>query len=192
MGAERILITGYRGFTGQHLADGLRRAGAEVFGLVHGDVGGAWELPGNLKSLEDMRRVVALVKPTHVVHLAGISFPAHDDVREFYDVNLFGTLNLLEALGGYDRKLEKVVIASSANVYGVPEVEMVRESLCPKPVSHYGNSKIAMEYMVRVWADRLPLIVVRPFNYTGCGQDERFVIATQDSANHDNLRALFL
>lgn len=177
MNMERVLITGYSGFTGRYLAEGLRKAGAEVVGLVHGNGCETREVAGDLTSLEDMRRVAVDVKPTHVVHLAGISSPAHDDVREFYDVNLFGTLNLLEAFGGSHHRLERIVIASSANVYGTPEVEMIRETMCPKPVNHYGNSKLAMENMARVWADRLPLTIVRPFNYTGRGQDERFVIS---------------
>jgi GDP-6-deoxy-D-talose 4-dehydrogenase len=173
---KRILVTGYKGFTGQHLAARLRGQGMDVFGLVNGAGEGYTEMSGDLTDINGIRKIVAELRPTHVVHLAAISFVAHGDARAFYDVNLFGTLNLLEALGSLDGAPERVLVASSANVYGTPAIEIIDETTCPLPVNHYGNSKLAMENMVRTWAGRLPIVIVRPFNYTGAGQDERFLI----------------
>ena len=56
-----------------------------------------------------------------------------------------------------------------------PPAELT-EDTCPAPYNHYAASKLAMEHMVRTWFDRLPIIVTRPFNYTGPGQDDRFVV----------------
>lgn len=173
---KRVLITGYRGFTGQYLAARLREEGAEVYGLVQKKSDDAMEFCCDLRCVADVREVVLAVKPSHVVHLAAISFVAHGDIRAFYDVNLFGTLNLLEAIGALGTVPERVLIASSANVYGAPRVEVVDEQQCPLPINHYGNSKLAMENMVRNWMERMSIVIARPFNYTGIGQDERFLI----------------
>jgi nucleoside-diphosphate-sugar epimerase len=54
--------------------------------------------------------------------------------------------------------------------------DSIRESLCPAPINHYGMSKVAMEHMVRTWFDRLPIILTRPFNYTGPGQAPHFLV----------------
>lgn len=172
---KRVLVTGCKGFTGQYLTSRLRADGAEVFGVVQAEAGSG-EIGADLRDDAAIRKAVSLVKPTHVLHLAAISFVAHGDSRAFYDVNVFGTLNLLEALGECAPTPARVVIASSANVYGTPAVETIDETVCPLPVNHYGNSKLAMEHMVRTWMGRLPIVIARPFNYTGVGQDERFLI----------------
>jgi nucleoside-diphosphate-sugar epimerase len=110
------------------------------------------------------------------VHLAAVTFVAHDDPEDFYRVNVLGTLNLLQALAKLKRAPSRVIIASSANVYGTPDVEVLDESLCPAPVNHYACSKLAMEYMVRTWFDRIPILITRPFNYTGPGQANHFLV----------------
>lgn len=173
---QTILITGLRGFTGQYLSAALRGRGARVVGLVHGTPQGADEIACDLTDAPAVREAIAQLRPTHVAHLAALAFVGHDDPRALYDVNLFGTLNLLEAIAALDTPPQRVLIASSANVYGTPDVEVIDESVCPAPVNHYACSKLAMEHMTRTWFDRLPIVITRPFNYTGVGQDERFLI----------------
>ena len=186
-----VLVTGLRGFTGHYLGTALRACGARVVGLVQGSAQGADEIACDLTDARAVRAAVALVRPTQVVHLAALAFVGHVDARAFYDVNLFGTLNLLEALadlpGVMDAPLSKVLIASSANVYGTPEVEVISEAVCPAPVNHYACSKLAMEHMARTWMERLPIVIARPFNYTGVGQDEKFLIPK--IVNHFKRRA---
>jgi nucleoside-diphosphate-sugar epimerase len=69
-----------------------------------------------------------------------------------------------------------VLLASSANVYGNCAHSPIGESQLPAPVNHYAMSKFAMENMARARFPELPLVVVRPFNYTGPGQEPQFVI----------------
>jgi nucleoside-diphosphate-sugar epimerase len=110
------------------------------------------------------------------VHLAAVSFVGHGNPEDFYRVNVLGTLNLLEALVRLKRPPRRVLIASSANAYGTPPLEVLDEAVCPRPVNHYASSKLAMEHMVRTWFDRLPIVITRPFNHTGPGQADHFLI----------------
>jgi len=81
----------------------------------------------------------------------------------------------LQALDDAGLSPRKVLIASSANIYG-NAAGVLAESQAPQPVNHYAASKLAMEYLVATWYDRLPIVVTRPFNYTGVGQDARFLV----------------
>lgn len=89
---------------------------------------------------------------------------------------MLGTLNLLQACEDVNHRPCKILIASSANVYGNVMGDAIDETFPLVPVNHYAASKMAMESMVRTWFDRLPIVVTRPFNYTGRRQSERFLV----------------
>jgi nucleoside-diphosphate-sugar epimerase len=165
----RIFVTGLRGFTGPYLAAALQAAGH--------DVQGANEADGfDLLQPESLDAALAAVQPEFVVHLAALSAVTHGNAAELYAVNAVGTSNLLEAIGRTCPRVRKVLLASSANVYGNSEADPIDEDVRPAPVNHYACSKLAMEHMARTWFDRLPIVIVRPFNYTGPGQTEQFLI----------------
>ena len=103
----KLLITGAGGFTGRHLVAGARARGYDVI-LLQAD----------LTDQEAVQREVGETAPDWVLHLAGISFVGHTDPGAFYQVNVIGTLNLLEALTTLARPPKSVLLASSANVYG--------------------------------------------------------------------------
>ncbi len=69
-----------------------------------------------------------------------------------------------------------MLVASSANIYGNSREGVLEEALPPAPANDYGISKVAVEYLAKLYSDRLPLIVARPFNYTGVGQPTNFII----------------
>jgi len=171
-----VLVTGASGFTGRHMIAALKARGDHVIGLGSSKSPADVTIPCDLTDAAAVREAVLRAQPDHVIHLAALSFVGHGDAEAFYRVNVFGTLNLLDALGALDAPPGKVLIASSANVYGTPDIEVIDESVCPMPVNHYACSKLAMEHMARTWFERLPIIITRPFNYTGPGQDERFLI----------------
>lgn len=177
----RILVTGANGFTGRHLIDRLARDGHELHGLAHSAEEDAQDLlkathVADLRDLPALSKVVAEVRPDKVVHLAAIAFVAHGDASELYSANIFGTRNLLQALATASHPPSVVLLASSANVYGNRREGVLDESLSPEPANDYGITKLSCEMLGRLYADRLPIITVRPFNYTGRGQSEQFII----------------
>ncbi|CAI8927231.1 GDP-mannose 4,6-dehydratase [Methylocaldum szegediense] len=173
---ETVLVTGSRGFTGRYLCAALAEKGYRVVGLVRGSASTLDEVQCDLSDPAATNEVVKRVRPDRVVHLAAIAFVGHGCAEEFYRVNLFGTLNLIEAIALHAEHVRQIVVASSATVYGNVDGERIDESHCPLPVDHYGISKLAMEYMLRTWFNRLPILIARPFNYTGPGQNEHFLV----------------
>lgn len=173
----RALLTGRNGFTGRYVAQELEAAGYEVIGLAHdGDPHHENMLRANLLDRDATRAAVAAARAGVVIHLAAISFVAHGDADEIYRVNIVGTRNLLEALAAAAHAPRLVVLASSANVYGNARVEPITEDVPPTPANDYAVSKLAMETMARLWSDRLPIVIARPFNYTGVGQSGQFLL----------------
>ncbi|HET6805051.1 MAG TPA: NAD-dependent epimerase/dehydratase family protein [Frateuria sp.] len=178
MGRPRALLTGRNGFTGRYVALELEKAGYEVIGLathLESDAAGS-TVVANLLDRGAVAQAVADAKADVVLHLAAVAFVAHGDVEEMYRVNVIGTRNLLEALAGTRKQPGLVVLASSANVYGNADVDPITEHTPPAPANDYAVSKLAMEYMAKLWTDRLPITITRPFNYTGVGQTEQFLI----------------
>ena len=173
--SDSVLITGIDGFTGQYLEALLEEAGYQVFGTVQGTPEKSGHFTCELTASATVASVVERVVPRYVIHLAAISFVPHGTGLDIYNVNLFGTLNLLEALAGSVTRPEKVLLASTATVYGY-RGGMLDEAVCPDPANHYAMSKLAMEKMARTYAVRLPIVVARPFNYTGIGQPDHFLV----------------
>ena len=171
-----VLLTGADGFTGRYVGEALRQAGYRVFGLVHKSPGQIDHFQADLTDATALRELVGRLQPDYVIHLAALAFVAQQDIERFYRVNLFGTLNLLDALIATQAPVQKVLLASSANVYGNARHSPVAETTCPAPVNHYAMSKLAMEHMALTRLDKLPIAITRPFNYTGVGQDENFLI----------------
>lgn len=162
---KTILLTGSSGFTGQYIKAVFEEKGYEIV-----------ELPCDLNDTLALNAFVQKTQPTGVIHLAALSFVAHPEPLDFYQVNVIGTLNLLEALKAAHCHPEKIIIVSSANVYGTPAIEKIAEDTSPAPMNHYAMSKLAMEHMVKLWFDQFNIIITRPFNYTGIGQDPKFLV----------------
>lgn len=175
---NRALITGIEGFTGHYLAAELQDAGFEVFGTAMRPRADAapniYEC--DLCDAESTKAVVAQIRPDVIVHLAGIAYVAHGDVDAIYRTNVVGARNLLDAISACGRAPKAVLLASSSNIYGNATAGILDEYTPPAPANDYAVSKLAMEYMAALWAEKLPITIVRPFNYTGVGQSIQFLL----------------
>ena len=173
---ERVLVTGAGGFTGRHLCALLRAQGHEVFGLTEKGTDAPGAAAVDLLDAEGMAAAVRAAAPDRVVHLAAIAFPGHRDAAAVYRVNVIGTLTLLEALAREGHGRGGVLLPSTGTVYGSVESDALDERAPVAPATHYAVSKLAMEHMARLYAATLPVVVVRPFNYTGPGQREPYLV----------------
>lgn len=180
----RALITGIGGFTGHYMAERLAANGYRVWGTVrpgespapHALPFGAVALEADLLDRGALAHAVETVQPDVVVHLAAVAHVADSDVARTYVVNVVGTRNLLEALAHQRHAPRAVLLASSANVYGNATNGVIDEKVAPQPANDYAVSKLAMEYVAKRWEAQLPLVIARPFNYTGVGQSPDFLI----------------
>ena len=173
--SNKVLITGIDSFTGKHLSSYLEKSGFDVYSTslsTSGDKKHQCDITQKSQIID----VLKIVEPDYFIHLSGISFPAHGNSEDFYKVNTIGTTNILDAFVELNLKPQKIILASSATVYGNQGLEVLDESLCPKPANHYGASKYAMEALARGYFTKLPIIITRPFNYTGVGQTDNFLI----------------
>jgi UDP-glucose 4-epimerase len=173
-----VLVTGGAGFIGSHLVDRLVELGARVTVLDNLSFGCRENVNPAAKLLEhdvtDYSRVKEDVGGKElVIHLAasattkessmGWKDPLYD-----YRVNALGTLHLLRAVAELaDRP--RIVYASTAAVYGIPERVPVDESHATRPISPYGVSKLAGEkYCYAYWHEHaLDVVTVRIFNTYG-------------------------
>lgn len=190
----RVLVTGAAGFVGQHLVRALLADGCSVFGgTQRGDPPAGWTpsggepgrvcwVPLDVTSLDSVAAAVARAEPEVVYHLAGQSSVAESFTRpmDTWDVNATGTLRLTSALAEETGGGVRVLLASSAEVYGkVPEAEQpIREDRPLHPASPYAASKAAAEMVAREVSATggAEVVVARSFVHTGPGQDSRFAL----------------
>ena len=183
----KAFITGVSGFVASHLVDLLasqdyRISGIDsAVGLVPLSEACSAVLVSAVDILDSfvLRKVLKDAEPDYVYHLAGSAFvpDAESDPNRVYEVNIFGTLNLLEAVR-IVRPGARVLIVGSGEVYGaVPDANQpIREDFPLRPVTPYGVTKASADLLAYQYAaaHRLEVIRVRPFNHTGPRQSERF------------------
>lgn len=161
----RVLVTGLNGFTGKYVKTELENRGHQVLAL-------SCRLTDTSKLAQEIKHL----NPQAVIHLAAIAFIKHANTADFYQTNVIGSYHLLNALHLYASQVESILLASSANVYGNSEHSPIHETIVTHPINDYAVSKLAMENMANLWQTKLPIFITRPFNYTGLGQANHFLI----------------
>lgn len=171
LSGRRVLVTGASGFVGRHLMGAAAFAGVEFATLQNVDI----------RDRSALQAEVASIRPDHVIHLAAQSFVprSFEDPAGTLEINLMGTLHLLQALDsvGFSGRF---LYVSSGDVYGaVHESQLpVTEQHPPAPRNPYAVSKLSAELLCLQWhrSNSLDVVVARPFNHVGPGQDAAFVV----------------
>jgi GDP-4-dehydro-6-deoxy-D-mannose reductase len=163
----RILVTGARGFAGPHV---LAELGEHAV-ASEADVTDPEALAGEVRA----------TRPSAVCHLAAASSVA-DSWRsgaETWRVNALGTVVLLDAVRD-EAPGARTLVVSTGEVYGPTADGPAREDAPTAPLSPYAASKAAAELAAARAArvDGLDVVVARPFQHAGPGQDERFAIGS--------------
>lgn len=182
--SKRVLISGINGFTGHYIRKKFVELGYEVYGFGSHtaisderiDIQEKTIFSISLHETSKLCDLLEQIQPNIIIHLAAISFVAHGKIDDIYSSNISGTYNLLQAINSTGCSPESVILASSANVYGNSPVSPLTEDSPLSPENDYAVSKMAMEAMASLWMNRLPITIVRPFNYSGVGQSDRFLI----------------
>lgn len=181
-----VLITGATGFTGKYVIESVLRNNYSVIAT------GTSEQPSrplattqpkdflnyvrlDLTDPDQLRSVLKHHHPDYVIHLAGLSDPTHKNPTDYYAINLVGSINLLEALADQSWTPQKVIISSTALVYR-PQSRPLDESDDVQTYNHYGLSKLLLEKSSRNYSQKFPIVIARPFNYTGVGQPKRNIL----------------
>tara|TARA_Y100000389_G_C17333878_1_gene449573 strand:- start:150 stop:995 length:846 start_codon:yes stop_codon:yes gene_type:complete len=162
----KILLTGSDGFTGLHFIKKCNDLDIDII-----------PLKSDLLNLNNLLEETKYLDIDYVVHLAGISYVAHNNENIFNSVNVIGTKNLLMALKDMKKRPIKILLASSANIYRSIKSNLITESSPLEPINPYAKSKLEMEKMaIESYENIFKFIIVRPFNYTGRGQNDQFLI----------------
>ncbi|MFJ9560326.1 UDP-glucose 4-epimerase GalE [Streptomyces fuscichromogenes] len=175
------LITGGAGYIGAHVVRAMTAAGERT--VVYDDLssGIAERLPqdvplvtGSTLDGEKVARVLAEHEVTGVVHLAAKKQVGESVARplHYYHENIEGLRVLLEAVT--EARVRSFVFSSSAAVYGMPDVDLVTEETPCVPMSPYGETKLAGEWLVRATgrATGLATASLRYFNVAGAARPE--------------------
>jgi NAD dependent epimerase/dehydratase len=188
-----VLVTGAGGFIGGHLTARLARDGADVRALVRynsrndrgtldwltpEELAGVDVVLGELRDLESVARAMQGVEV--VLHLgAQIAIPySFVNPRDFFEVNVLGTLNVMQAALGAG--VSRVVQTSTSEVYGTAQTVPITEAHPLHPQSPYAASKVGADALALSWhrSFDVPVTVLRPFNTYGPRQSARAVIPT--------------
>lgn len=174
-----VLVVGGAGYIGSHAVKALLDQGEDVVIIDNLQTGHpdaidkrAKFYQGDTRDPEFLDSVFDNEDIDAVIHFAANSLVGESmqDPLKYYDNNLFGTMKLLESMLKHD--VDKIVFSSTAATYGEPEKVPIEETDRTKPTNTYGETKLAMENMIRWTANAHPLNYVSLRYFNACGADE--------------------
>ncbi len=170
---NKVLIFGIDSFTGIHLKNLFIKNNISVVGTSLTKTEDNFKC--DLTKINDVINVLSLSNPSYIINLSAISYTDFDDYINYYNVNVLGVENIFTALNKLKINPKKIILSSSASVYGNNPSQLSETSEL-NPISHYGLSKLTMEKLCYNYFQDFNIIITRPFNYTGLGQNEIFII----------------
>lgn len=188
----KVLVTGILGFIGSHLGERLVNDGNEVYGVVRRVASRNMDviskilkdivlISGDITDYASIRNAIKTANPDVLIHLAALS-PVRDSFErpfEYQQANLTGTMNVAHAMLELpDPLTRKIVVASTAEVYGLQEKAPLKETLSLKPSSPYAVSKAAADLYVQMMFNTFELhgSILRPANSYGRKFDNSFLV----------------
>ncbi|WP_373635023.1 UDP-glucose 4-epimerase GalE [Yoonia sp. SS1-5] len=197
----RVLVTGGAGYIGSHtllelmaqghevcVLDNYSNASPEVLTRVRSlSNGQISDHTGDIRDSATLDAVMADFRPEAVIHFAGLKAVGESTEKPlyYYDVNVAGTLNLLDAMAKVDCNI--IVFSSSATVYGEPVYLPYDEAHPTNPTSVYGRSKLMVEHILTDWAaarDQASAVILRYFNPVGAHESARIGEDPRDIPNN--------
>lgn len=164
---KQVVLTGSNGFIGRRLKERLIELNYDVLELNSSN--------GDVTSIETLKNY-NFEKISHIFHLAAKTFVPESWTHpgEFYKVNSFGTLNILEICKEYNIGLTFI----SSYIYGQPKSLPISETLAIAPNNPYAHSKYIAEQLCEFYSKEFNtnISIIRPFNIYGIGQNKKFLI----------------
>lgn len=169
---RKALVIGSAGFVGKYLVEELYAQGisVETFNFRDGQ---------DILDYEFMRNTLDVIRPDYIYHLAAQAYVPESfaNPKRAFEVNTIGSINLLEAVKQLGIK-PKILLAGTSEEYGDAQYGdgFITEETTPNPLSPYAISKLAMDYMGRLYHKSygLHVVVTRAFNHTGPGRGEMY------------------
>lgn len=178
---SKVLITGGAGFIGSHIVDKCIENGYNVSIVDNLSTGKKEFINRNAKFYhidiceEEICSVIKIEQPDVIIHHAAQIDVQASLKNPLFDaqVNVLGTINLLKA--AVENNVQRIIYASSAAAYGVPQYIPIDENHRKEPISFYGFSKYAPEYYIRMFANLygIEYVILRYANVYGIRQDPK-------------------